>query len=331
MYPSGGCGVKGEEKLKLFSSPFDFSVGKFAEQGTDDNCITCNSSSCSSPGNYGGPTWTKPTLNEFCPCRTVNDFAPENCFDPTFDCYSITATPVSCDEGSCLEFALQECSSTDQCEDNDGDGHYGAGPRCIIGDDCDDEDNTRFPGNNEISDQLCGDEKDNDCDRFVDCKDSDCRQSTSICGNECDQDEDGYLSEDCEDGDDCDDEDVDIFPGNIENTEELCNDGKDNDCNGDEDCDDDNCKSPTNFCCAETEICGVQGDEDCNGLADCEDIESCSGDPACTGGGGGGYTATYYHCYSEWLVTTYYYCHSEGCSYLGETWEYVGTQCQIVQ
>jgi len=50
------------------------------------------------------------------------------------------------------------------CTDADGDGHYAESDSCALGDDCDDNDNTVHPG----APEVCGDEKDNDCDGEVD-------------------------------------------------------------------------------------------------------------------------------------------------------------------
>ena len=73
--------------------------------------------------------------------------------------------------------------------------------------DCDDDDDTTFPGAEELCDTL-----DNDCDGVVD---------------NVDLDEDGFLDADCG-GDDCDDADPDSNPDAVE----IC-DGLDNDCDGD--------------------------------------------------------------------------------------------------
>lgn len=109
----------------------------------------------------------------------------------------------------------------DECvhslEDRDGDGHKSVESG---GDDCDDYDSDRYPGNTEFCDPLHHDE--------------DCDSKTN--GGE-DQDKDGFADGACcnfeEDdsllcGEDCDGDVAWVFPG----ATELC-DGRDNDCDGD--------------------------------------------------------------------------------------------------
>ena len=99
-----------------------------------------------------------------------------------------------------------------------------------VGDDCDDNDAANFPGNNEVCDAA-----DNDCDGAVDDgvqyvywyhdgdgdNHGDPNDYEYVCTGQ--PDVDHVL-----DGDDCDDNDLDNFPGN----NEIC-DGQDNDCAGD--------------------------------------------------------------------------------------------------
>ena len=100
--------------------------------------------------------------------------------------------------------------------DGDGDGYGDV-------DDCDDDDPTRNPG----EDEVCDDGIDNDCDEEIDTNDTECPCT--------DNDGDGYTIEDyCGFEVDCDDTDDSTHPG----AEEICFDQKDNDCDGqiDEDC-----------------------------------------------------------------------------------------------
>jgi hypothetical protein len=119
--------------------------------------------------------------------------------------------------------------------DRDGDG-------VVKGDDCDDEDPARFPGNTEVCDGS-----DNDCNDLVD--DEAIDRITSYA----DVDEDGFGDADntaleCSiptgfvaDNTDCDDADDEINPDAIE----ICNAGVDDDCDGLADDDDDDLDTST--------------------------------------------------------------------------------------
>jgi len=152
------------------------------------------------------------TGEESCVAGLCEDGAPPRC-DDGIDC-----TVDVCDESA--------ASCVSRPSDDDGDGHPTAA--CTnrdglpLGDDCDDTDPQRFPGNPE---QCDGDDHDEDCDAET--------------FGERDADGDGYFDAQCcngaDDGtrycgDDCDDAQPTVHP----NESEAC-DGMDNDCNGEVD------------------------------------------------------------------------------------------------
>jgi hypothetical protein len=120
-----------------------------------------------------------------------------------------------------LQLACPICPITYSSRvDWDGDGHAN---EASGGDDCDDNDANRFPGNVEVCDLNGHDE---DCD------------ASTFAGSDGDSDRDGFISAACRNfdgrgwytGDDCNDADPYIHP----HAGETC-DGKDNNCNGDVD------------------------------------------------------------------------------------------------
>jgi len=204
------------------------------------------------------------------------------------------------------------------CFDNDEDGFLGWNfENCQTGPDCNDTDPKINPG----AEEICDDEKDNDCDFFfVDCRDYDCLGDPACpevkCGifspKCCDEDKDdfgieGSFLDPCygnTEESDCNDSDSAIFPG----ATELCGDEKDNDCDLKEDCDDEDCTgSPYCFehcdngvedadetgtdcggsCVSGNEaFCSDSKDNDSDCLtdcadADCFDSEECAEEP-CT-------------------------------------------------
>jgi hypothetical protein len=93
-----------------------------------------------------------------------------------------------------------------------------------------------------------------------------------------DEDNDGHAPIACG-GDDCDDHNGKVFPGQ----QEDCKSGVDDDCNGVADCFDPACASVPDCGCNPSpggESCTNGKDDDCDGLVDCED-PGCSGNPAC--------------------------------------------------
>lgn len=100
------------------------------------------------------------------------------------------------------------------CEDRDGDGYLGLSAQCEKGSDCDDMNNSIYPG----AEEVCGDGRDNDC-----------TQGDEPCEQECiDGDGDRYgEGEGCL-GPDCDDTDPNVNP----RQDEVCDNGIDDDCDG---------------------------------------------------------------------------------------------------
>ena len=115
----------------------------------------------------------------------------------------------------CAASACDEGADVCSCDDPDGDGD-GHDAEACGGDDCDDTDNNRYPGNEEVCDTEGHDE--------------DCVETTV---GDTDVDTDGFIDAMCCNtvygtcGDDCDDGDVNVNPG----ASEMCN-GTDDNCSG---------------------------------------------------------------------------------------------------
>lgn len=185
------------------------------------------------------------------------------------------------------------------CPDADGDGYDVCVPGDIDGDDdgnepdCDDGNPNINPGTNEI----CNDRSDQDCDGFIDCRDTDCESEIGFYGETCepngeltcddlfDNDADGLIDcyditcfEECDvvesdcvnhqddEGDgltDCDDPDC-VWHYECGGVESICNDGLDNDGDGEYmiDCADADCAN--DILCTDVDADGYNDAEDCD-------------------------------------------------------------------
>ena len=195
----------------------------------------------------------------------------EPCFIPGVDSNHVNVTDSSC--------YWQMYGWLYACEDADNDGH----PAIYCGgDDCNDNDNSIYPGAVENTSAACQDGIDNDCDGNVDMNDSDCmgvREGV-------DMDLDGY----CEcpfcppvyncvfGGNDCNDLNENIHPGAVE----VCN-GVDDNCNNLTDENNGDCGGTTPYCIdGSCKQCVDNSDCDdglwCNGLESCVENQCLAGD-----------------------------------------------------
>ena len=173
---------------------------------------------------------------------------------------------TDCNDSGC--YGIGSCPAP--CLDADGDMYFNSAG-CGTAVDCNDGDNTVYPGAPENTAALCGDGKDNDCDALTDCQDT----------AGCDVDGDGYYKGGgcATSGPDCNDANNQVNPGAAENTCALCRDGVDNNCGGGTDLADAACAQQledTNAECSN----GTDGDGD--GRTDCHD-RSCWTGAQCGG------------------------------------------------
>lgn len=135
--------------------------------------------------------------------------------------------------------------------DSDGDGYKKTD---CGGDDCHDHKADIHPG----ADEICDDGDDNNCNGFIDKDDEECRP---------DADQDGYKDKNFG-GDDCDDSNNAIFPGQVED----CGNTADDDCDGLADMDDLECQARANQNCPDADGDGFK-DKACYGR-DCDDSDA---------------------------------------------------------
>ncbi len=182
---------------------------------------------------------------------TSEDARADGCVPGTPPCMP----PLGCDE------ATDACTDEPICADGgDADGD-GVNRLECGGEDCDDADSTRFPGNPEVLN-----DEDDDCDDRVDEGLVMCElgpeNTAAACMDGCDNDGNTFT--------DCMDFECNIFPScggcglpaRLERTPAACADECDNDGNGFADCDDFHC-SGIGPCTGDMDACGCPPNQDC--------------------------------------------------------------------
>ncbi len=228
--------------------------------------MLCAGSSCQCGGNGGTAEATERSCGDGHDndCDFLVDCADTDCNQKACSltgksCQGGTCTctagggVVQATETLCGDTKDNDCNGKTDCGDPSCDGLAcgGVGKICVA--------NAcvcQVPGGTvEVTETLCSDGKDNDCDGLLDCDDPDC--DTKLCsgfGLRC-----SGLKCKCTGGQ---------VGGTYEVSETTCGDGLDNDCNGSADCDDSNCLSqkcgPHSYCCG-----GARGCVDTSTTSDC--------------------------------------------------------------
>jgi len=293
-------------------------VSNFCQPGTPLDCDDSNVCTTDSCDPASGCQYENNTL--FCDdgddC-TMNDVCSNG------DC---SGEPLDGDSDS---YVSDACPGGDDCDDGDSAVNPGAAEVCddSIDNDCDgdtDMDDSDCAGcttdadcddSNPCTDDLC--DAANTCqntNNTASCDDGDACTMNDVCSNgvcagePLDADSDGFVSDACPNGTDCDDGSAAVNP----DADEICDDGIDNDCNGDIDGDDAACQGcpdadgdgfASDACggtdCDDTndainpdamEMCSDNVDNNCDGYTDLEDDECKRPAGGCSCGGTGGST-----------------------------------------
>ena len=201
----------------------------------------------------------------------------------------ICTNPPKADGTACDDVDM--CTQTDTCQAGVC---TGSNPViCTAQDQCHDA-GTCDPGTG-----VCSNPQKSDgspCDDGDPCSTNDvCDSGTCVTGaTNKDTDGDGYLDGDCPGGDDCDDNEFAVNPGEIENKTEgsTCSDTWDNDCDNQTDMDDPDCRDcmvdgdcdDSNVCTDDTCAGGICHNDNVPDLDPCDDFDMCTQDDVCLAG-----------------------------------------------
>lgn len=245
-----------------------------------ENGLACSGDTCACSGNGGMGQVTESRCGDGFDndCDTLVD-----CADPQCDAVSCSVQGKVCQNGACTctaQGGIVEVTETlcSDGKDNDCNGFTDCGdPTCNgivcggVGKVCQAKSCVCQVdgGTPEVSESICGDGLDNDCDGAADCDDPSCnnvvcsttnkRCSANMCI--------------CTGG-----------GGSLETSETICNDGKDNDCDGLTDCDDPSCANKRcavtgpskGMCCAGRGCVDISTEIDCSGCGlECPATQRC--------------------------------------------------------
>jgi hypothetical protein len=245
---------------------------EICNDGIDNNCdglIDCNDPKCQPVGNAIGAVCDAKGNT----CSVLGVTGKSTCSV----CSGNGGTPEA-HETSCGDGKDNDCDGLVDCQDPDC-GGLNCSPYGLT---CNATTKTCSicPGAQNVE-TTCSDGIDNDCNGFIDCKDTNCQPSASAPGKSC-----GSFGKACTglNGGTCECSGNGGAPQAVETS---CGDGFDNDCNGKIDCEDSACSGKScdragsvgKLCTAgvctcpggSVEICNDGIDNDCNGKIDCQD------------------------------------------------------------